>query len=167
MFVYLRTYVYVAMRPTCTGFSVLFIHEIDTAWPSSSGHACSRISIWFFSLVHSTLGTLCPGLPPHQPRQAKMFSVATATLRRTATQSPNAYSFVCRSMSSLPETMKVRHPVRWMQLILDVLVSFPLLDTCRLAIVERMNLNQTILNVPLSNFPSSTCCIHRRCCFAG
>ena len=36
MFVYLRTYVYVAMRPKCTGFSVLFIQEIDTAWPSSS-----------------------------------------------------------------------------------------------------------------------------------
>ena len=40
-----------------------------------------------------------------------MFSVATATLRRTATKSPNAYSFVCRSMSSLPETMKVRQLV--------------------------------------------------------
>ena len=40
-------------------------------------------------------------------KQAKMFSVATATLRRTVTKSPNAYTFVCRSMSSLPETMKV------------------------------------------------------------
>ena len=40
-------------------------------------------------------------------KQAKMFSVATATLRRTVTKSPNAYTFVCRSVSSLPETMKV------------------------------------------------------------
>ena len=141
-------------------FLVLFIQEIDTAWPSSDPDM-RVLGFRFAGSFHSFTRrlTLCPGLPPHQPRQAKMFSVATATLRRTATQSPNAYSFVCRSMSSLPETMKVRHPVRWMQLILDVLVSFPLLDTCRLAIVERMNLNQTILNVPLSNFPSSTCCI--------